>query len=312
MRKALMLVSCLILGLSMQALAGGLERLDAETGFRDAHFGMTPREMGRLKLHHREGVMEIYTRTNDTLEFAGTRLSEIRYGFRDGRLNVIWLFTDNFDSSSSLYRALSQAYGKARKNPLQSDLRSWNGKKNFITFAVKSDDGAAEVRWIGQIPLARDGIEGRKKRSIKVSGRGDPETLDSVFDSENGLTIDEQADTPPETAPEEIPPSVDKAPKPKVTPDEDSPAGDEVADPDVPREAADEATDEATDEAADEATDEAADEAADEAVDEAADEATEGDEIDLSTDDDFKGTKPAEILDAGDVPEVGDTGDSRN
>lgn len=123
------LILALLLGVSIAtANAQSITDLDAKNGFRDVVFGNALSSYPDMKLFNGGQAIKYYKRESDRLFIGEARLSEIKYGFYNGRLVDVTIELADLRSVGPVVKALQASYGPGKEG-LMAFSKSWSGRK---------------------------------------------------------------------------------------------------------------------------------------------------------------------------------------
>ena len=137
MRRASALLGMLWLLLWPElAGAGDVNALDAENGFRDAHFGARLDTMAGLQLLSESGAAgtQLYIRPDEALEIGQARLDGVTYGFYQQRLYFVALFTSGRRNSQAVLSRFQQVYGPGVAVAGDALEYVWQGRRVLLHF----------------------------------------------------------------------------------------------------------------------------------------------------------------------------------
>jgi len=135
MLRALAMLGLLLLA-AAAAGAEELDALDAENGFRDAHFGAPVESFEGLELISANGAggTRVYVRPDDELLLGEARLDGITYGFYEGRLYFVALLTSGGGNARAALTALQSAYGPGLRLEGPAEEFLWQGRRVALHF----------------------------------------------------------------------------------------------------------------------------------------------------------------------------------
>jgi hypothetical protein len=156
MLRRLAVAAALWLAAIAPALAGGLDALDAEDGFRDAHFGARVESFEGLELLSARGArgMMVYLRPTDVLQFGDAMLDSVTYGFYQSERYFVALFASGSRNARAALAHLEKAYGPGTKLSENADEYVWRGRKVTLHFRV---DPVTAMSMIGLTSVPIDG-----------------------------------------------------------------------------------------------------------------------------------------------------------
>jgi hypothetical protein len=136
MIRRLILGATLALVASAALAAGSEDALDAQDGFRDAHFGARVESFRGLDLVTAKGAgnTRVYVRAGDELKLGDAVLDGITYGFYTDELYFVALLSSGHRNAQLLLEALQQAYGPGRRLAGDADEFVWQGRRVVLHF----------------------------------------------------------------------------------------------------------------------------------------------------------------------------------
>lgn len=133
------------------------ERVRAEgpIGFRGLRFGRELATIPGMELAYREGAAEYYRRANDRMELGAIRLSDVLYGFYNGRFFSAVMRAHEASDFEPLRQAYIAKYGQPKAVPatLEEDL-IWSWPKAQIALSRDADEGGLTTRYADATILA--------------------------------------------------------------------------------------------------------------------------------------------------------------
>jgi hypothetical protein len=137
------------------ALAGGTDALDAEDGFRDARFGARVESFEGLELLSTRGArgMKVYVRPSDVLELGDAVLDAVTYGFHQGELYFVAIFTSGSRNALAALEQLQKVYGPGTRLTEDANEYVWRGRKVKLHYRM---DPATAMSMIGFTSLPID------------------------------------------------------------------------------------------------------------------------------------------------------------
>jgi hypothetical protein len=130
----------LALALAPVAAAAGLEELDDQNGFRDAHFGAPFESFRGFALLSDQGARNstLYVRPSDELRFGEARLDGVTYAFYAGRLYFVTLLTSGVRNGRAALAELERAYGPGVRSPGEVEEYVWRGSRVLLHYRLDS------------------------------------------------------------------------------------------------------------------------------------------------------------------------------
>ncbi len=121
---------------------GSHPTVDFKEGFRNFKWGSGPGEQTGLVPLGVQGKLEFYQKDQEDLNFHGTVLERIVYGFFDGRLYAVFLYFAATEDFTKLEKVFKDAWG----GPAQKDDRArrvfWN--EELVTVLLTFEPSAGE------------------------------------------------------------------------------------------------------------------------------------------------------------------------
>jgi hypothetical protein len=155
MVRRLAIAAALLLACAATAAADGVDLLDRQDGFRDARFGARVETFQGLEPLGRGSAAptRFYVRPGDDLHFGAASLDGVSYGFFEGELYFVALFSSGRRNNDAVLAALEQSYGPGRA--LAGDVREyvWAGERVLLHFRV---DPATSMAMVGLTSLPID------------------------------------------------------------------------------------------------------------------------------------------------------------
>jgi hypothetical protein len=123
-------------------------RRDGPIGFRGLRFGREAADIPNLAPAYREGAAVYYRRRGDRLELGETKLTDVLYGFWNGRFFAAVMRAENAEDFEALRRAYMAKYGPPRTIPstLEEEL-VWSWPKAQIALSRDADEGGLVIRY---------------------------------------------------------------------------------------------------------------------------------------------------------------------
>jgi hypothetical protein len=136
MKRALALLGTLWLLLPALALAGDVEALDAENGFRGARFGARLDALDGLELLTESGAAgtQLYVRPDESLEMGDARLDGVTYGFYQKRLYFVAIFTSGRRNTEAVLARYQSNYGPGAAVAGDAIEFVWQGSRVLLHF----------------------------------------------------------------------------------------------------------------------------------------------------------------------------------
>jgi hypothetical protein len=158
MIRTLIFASILLLG--GPALAGDLEDLDAEAGFAGATLGQPLEAFRGLELISERSARgtRLYAATGDAPRLGDARLDDVTYGFYQGRLYFLALFTSGRSNAEAALAALRASYGPGKAVPGEASEYVWHGSR--VTLHFRED------------PVTKLGMVGFTDRTVVLEDPG--------------------------------------------------------------------------------------------------------------------------------------------
>jgi len=147
MLRTLAAVAALWLTAITPALAGSIDALDAEDGFRDSQFGARVESFEGLELLSASGArgMEVYVRPADVLELGDATLDGVTYGFYRGELYFVALFASGSRNARAALAQLEKVYGSGTKVNEDASEYVWRGRKVMLHFRADPVTGMSMI-----------------------------------------------------------------------------------------------------------------------------------------------------------------------
>lgn len=163
MVRRLAVVALLLLGVA-SAHAGSVDVLDAEDGFRGARFGTPIESFQDLELISSRGAggTRLYVRASEELRLGGAVLDGVTYGFYQGDLYFVALFTSGARNADAALAQLERVYGPGRKLDGATREYVWKGKRVSLYFR---EDAVTSMGMVGITSLSID----RRVKTDRIS-----------------------------------------------------------------------------------------------------------------------------------------------
>ncbi|MYL83721.1 hypothetical protein GTA51_11345 [Desulfovibrio aerotolerans] len=151
-------------------------------GFRGLRFGREIASLPGLTLAYKEGVAEYYRRAGERLELGETRLSDILYGFYEGKFFAVLMRADTAADFDALRQAYAAKYGAPRAIPatLEEEL-VWSWPTAQIALSRDTAAGGLAIRYADAGLLAKvvaaEAASGRPPSlsgGLRIFSKGDP------------------------------------------------------------------------------------------------------------------------------------------
>jgi hypothetical protein len=151
MPRSLVLALVCQLALAAAAVAGDLEALDAQNGFRDAQFGAPFESFRGFALLSDRGARgsTLYVRPADELRFGKASLDGVTYGFYAGRLYFVTLFSSGARNGRAVLAELERAYGPGQRSASDADEYVWRGSRVLLHYRLDPATGMGMVALTG-------------------------------------------------------------------------------------------------------------------------------------------------------------------
>lgn len=118
------------------ALAGDVDALDAENGFREARFGTSLERLDGFELLSENGAAgtKLYIRSDESLELGDARLDGVTYGFHADELYFVAIFTSGRTNTRAVLAAFEAAYGPGADVSGDAVEFVWQGARVALHF----------------------------------------------------------------------------------------------------------------------------------------------------------------------------------
>ena len=158
MIRTLVFASILLVGGS--AFAGDLESLDADAGFAGAILGQPLESFRDLELISERSARgtHLYAATGEAPRLGDARLDDVTYGFYQGRLYFLALFTSGRSNAEAALAALRASYGPGIRVPGEASEYVWHGSR--VTLHFRED------------PVTKMGMVGFTDRTVTLEDPG--------------------------------------------------------------------------------------------------------------------------------------------
>lgn len=155
MLRTLAIAAALLLVTAAAVAADGPELLDRQDGFRDARFGARIETFADMQpLGHGAALgTTFYVRPGDDLRFGGARLDGVSYGFFEGELYFVALFSSGKRNNDAVLAALRESYGPGHELEGDAPEVVWAGDRVVLHFRV---DPATAMGMVGLTSLPVD------------------------------------------------------------------------------------------------------------------------------------------------------------
>ncbi|MCB2377132.1 hypothetical protein LGH70_06035 [Hymenobacter sp. BT635] len=130
--------------LAQQAPAS-LQALDETYGYRGARFESDTSAFRDLALAEKAGQTRYYRRKTEPKTLGEGQVSDVTYGFYQGKLSVILLKTQGLDNSRAMLAALQQKAGSGTRSSAFAQRYAWNGKKVHMSYEENAMSNDAVV-----------------------------------------------------------------------------------------------------------------------------------------------------------------------
>ncbi|MHC1791302.1 hypothetical protein [Solidesulfovibrio sp.] len=151
-------------------------------GFRGIRFGREAAALPEMTLAYREGAAEYYRRTGERLELGETRLSDILYGFFEGKFFAVLMRAEATADFEALRQAYAAKYGPPRAiaATLAEEL-VWSWPAAQIALSRDTAAGGLAIRYADAPLLAKvvaaeaaSGAPPSLSGGLRIYSRGDP------------------------------------------------------------------------------------------------------------------------------------------
>ncbi|MBN2468300.1 MAG: hypothetical protein JXD19_09125 [Deltaproteobacteria bacterium] len=123
-----------------------------------AHIDTIP---GMKKIASQEGI-DVYTRENDILAFAGEIVTTIEYYFYQNKFMGVYITFDGFLRFTAIKKSLCQSYGPGKKRNYFLEEYSWLQESLLITLSYTARTGSGSILYC-YLPLWEKHLENEKK-----------------------------------------------------------------------------------------------------------------------------------------------------
>lgn len=137
-----------------------LAHLDEQYGFRDMKLDQPVDSFKGLTLIEDDPVIKFYDRKGESLEYKGTKLKSVEYGFYKGKLATIVVTTEADPNGVSLLKTLEEEFGPATKAPHNPKKVYWFGTKVTADYLI-NDKGVASVIFWSKAQQAQRGADAK-------------------------------------------------------------------------------------------------------------------------------------------------------
>jgi len=136
MKSAIALLTTLWCLFPCAALAGDVQALDTENGFRDARFGAKREALLGLQLLTENGAAgtQLYVRPGEPLALGDARLDGVTYGFYRDQLYFVAIFTSGQQNAEAVLESFEQAYGPGTAVAGDAVEFVWQGSRVQLHF----------------------------------------------------------------------------------------------------------------------------------------------------------------------------------
>lgn len=157
-------------------------RAEGPIGFRGLRFGRDIATIPGMELAYKEGGAAYYRRRDDRMELGEIRLTDVLYGFAQGRFFAAVMRAPQASDFDPLRQAYASKYGPPRAVPatLEEDL-VWSWPKAQIALSRDAADGGLTIRYADAAILAEvvrtetaAGAPPVISGGLRLFSRGDP------------------------------------------------------------------------------------------------------------------------------------------
>lgn len=156
MRTVRSLLFASVLLIAAPSFAGDLGTLDADNGFGGARLGAPVAAFDGLVLISERAALgtRLYARAGDKPALGEARLDDVTYGFYQGRLYFLALFTSGRHNADAALLALQDAYGPG--TPVAGDAPEYVWRGSRVTLHFRKD------------PVTSMGMVGFTDRTVRL------------------------------------------------------------------------------------------------------------------------------------------------
>lgn len=157
-----------LLAFTLKLHAQNLKALDNKNGFRELSFGDTIVDFSSWKVigASEDSTQLFYERLDDKLKI-GDAVVKISYVFFKKKFYCVFIQTEGFENSHSIYNTLKEMYGKGYKSNPYIERYYWWGKKVSLSYEQNSVSGRGSVI-MSNIEIERELEEFKKQKAIKA------------------------------------------------------------------------------------------------------------------------------------------------
>lgn len=111
-----------------------LQTLDETYGYRGARFETSPASYKDLVLAEKAGETRYYRRTGEKKQLGSGTVTDVTYGFYNGKLSVVMLKTTGLANSRAVLEALQEQAGPGVRSNPYAQRYAWNASKVHMSY----------------------------------------------------------------------------------------------------------------------------------------------------------------------------------